>query len=237
VFCERGGSLAFSLPRLFVARVLTLAARHARADPSAAPHTDAPVRPKGSDAIASVDSTARGIDLLVSAGWGASTGNVGRLELAPYGASLGMDLGYTWSTGFRLGGYFTKSLGQALPQHRDPWIGREYDFIADTSSWSGGLSLGWDLPVYAFVLRYALGFGVTTMHWNFQEISAKSADYAEENFGDGESPSVGVHLAPGIALLWPYHWFEAGVGFDYLAQVKDTIPSGFVGKLLVGVRR
>ncbi len=68
-------------------------------------------------------------------------------------------------------------------------------------------------------------------HWDFQETPTKSL-----NFGDGSSPTVGVHFAPGFALLWPYRWFEAGVGFEYLAQVKDTIPSGFIGKLLIGVR-
>ncbi|MEI9935790.1 MAG: hypothetical protein WDO69_01065 [Pseudomonadota bacterium] len=173
----------------------------------------------------------RGFDLLATAGWGVSTGNVVQLELAPYGASFGIDVGYIWSSGFRLGGYFARSLGHSVLQHRDPRIGREYDFGADTSSLSGGLSLGWDVPLYFLALRYTLGFGVSSMRWDFQKISANSV-----KFGDGSSPSIGVHVAPGVALLWRYHWFEAGAGFEYFAQVKDTIPSGFVGKLLVGVK-
>jgi hypothetical protein len=89
------------------------------------------------------------------------------------------------------------------------------------------------VPVYALVLRYTLSFGVTAMRWEFPQPQPEAKSVS---IGNGNSPTVGVHFAPGVALLWPYHWFEAGVGFEYLAQVKDTIPSGFVGKLLVGVR-
>jgi hypothetical protein len=168
--------------------------------------------------------------VLATAGWGVSTGRLLNLELAPYGASFGVDLGYTWPGGFRLGAYFSNSLGSGVRQHRDPRIGREYDFTADSSCLNGGLSLGWDVPLYSLVLRYSLSFGVTAMHWEFQDVPGGA-----ERF-DANNPNVGVHVAPGVALLWPYRWFEAGVGFDYLAQVKDTIPNGIVGKLLVGVR-
>jgi hypothetical protein len=52
----------------------------------------------------------------------------------------------------------------------------------------------------------------------------------------GDSPVVGFHFAPGATLLWPYDWFEGGVGFRYLVQVNDAIPSGFLGELLFGVK-
>lgn len=168
--------------------------------------------------------------MLATAGWGTSTGTLLNLELAPYGASFGVDLGYTWAVGFRLGAHLTNSLGQGVRQHRDPRIGREYDFTANASSVSGGLSIGWDVPLYSFVLRYSLSLGVTSMHWDFQEVPENAVRF------DANNPSVGFHVGPGVALLWPYRWFEAGVGFDYLAQIKDTIPSGVVGKLLIGVR-
>jgi hypothetical protein len=174
----------------------------------------------------------QGLDVLASAGWGSSTATIGELELAPYGATFGVDAGYTWSIGFRLGAYFDAGLGREVVQGRDPRVGSDFDFTADTSSNHGGLSVGWDLRAYSLLLRYTLRFGVTAMRWNFEGTRPISA-----SFDDPSSPSVGPHFAPGVALIWPYRWFEGGVGFDYLVQADDgAIPSGCVGKLLVGVR-
>jgi hypothetical protein len=140
-------------------------------------------------------------------------------------------LGYSWRSGFRLGGYFFHSLGGSLPNRREPRVGPAFDYTAEASSLNGGLSLGWGVPLYCFVLRYKLSLGVTAMHWAFH-----TATPAAVGFGDDSSPSLGFHLAPGVALLWPYGKFEGGAGFEYLAQIKDTIPSGFIGTLFVGVR-
>jgi hypothetical protein len=143
-----------------------------------------------------------------------------------------MDVGYTWPVGFRLGAQFESSLGHNVALRRDPRVGPDYDVTADTSSISGGLSLGWDLPFSVFVLRYNLRLGMTAMRWDFAGGARPSADFATRT-----SPAVAVNFVPGVALLYPYRWFEAGVGFDYLAQNDDgVIPSGLIGKLLVGVR-
>jgi hypothetical protein len=224
----RPSSLSRIVALLPLALGLAVCARPARAEsgnPAAAETakgSDAPPRP----------FSLRGFDVLATAGWGASTANIRQLKLEPYGASFGFDAGYTWPSGFRLGAYFSDSLGVAQPQHREPRVGPEDDFVVDTSSVSGGLSVGWAVPVYALVLRYTLSFGVTAMRWEIADsVASKSV-----SIGNGSSPTVGVHFAPGVALLWPYRWFEAGVGFDYMAQVKDTIPTGFVGKVLVGVK-
>ena len=173
----------------------------------------------------------RGFDVLATAGYGAHTGKIVHLELAPYGGSFGIDLGYSWRSGFRLGGYVFKSLGRSVEQRRDPRIGREYDLTADASSINGGLSLGWGVPLYGFILRYELKLGVTSMQWDIQDASGLRGGYDES-----ASPTLGMHVAPGVALLWPYGLFEGGVGFQYLAQIKDTIPSGFIGTLFLGVR-
>ena len=37
-------------------------------------------------------------------------------------------------------------------------------------------------------------------------------------------------------LLVPFGKLEAGVGFDYFVQANGTIPDGFLGKVLVGVK-
>jgi hypothetical protein len=47
---------------------------------------------------------------------------------------------------------------------------------------------------------------------------------------------VGVHVAPGAARLWPLGGIVVGAGFDYLAQVYRSIPSAFLGQLLIGVK-
>ena len=173
-----------------------------------------------------------GFDVLASAGWGASTSKIGALDVAPYGATFGIDAGYTWPVGFRLAAQFDGSLGRSVVTRRDPRVGRDYDVSVDASSMSGGLSLGWDLRFYAVVLRYSLRLGVTAMRWSFSDAARTSAE-----FEGASNPTVAVNFAPGVALLWPYRWFEAGVGFDYLAQNDDgVIPSGFIGKLLIGVR-
>ena len=217
---------------LGLALAVTVGTRPARAE-ATAPHSAAVNAPASVAQTAPVPHySLEGFDVLASAGWGASTGSIGDLELAPYGATFGVDLGYTWSIGFRLGAHFDGALGRAVVQGRDPRIGRDFDFTADTSSYSGGFSVGWDLRLYALLLRYTLRLGVTAMRWDFEGTRPSSV-----SFEDTSSPSVGLHLAPGVALLWPHHWFEGGVGFDYLAQAEDgAIPSGFVGKLLIGVR-
>jgi hypothetical protein len=211
---------------------LALGSRPARAGSGDVHEATTPARPNSSEARPSPGLSLRGFDLLATVGWGAATANVFELKLEPYGASFGLDLGYTWPIGFRLGGYFDQSLGHALPQHIEPRIGPESDFIADTSSTSGGLSVGWAVPVYALVLRYTLSVGVTAMRWEFPTLPTTRA----VTVGDGNSPAIGVHFAPGVVLLWPYRWFETGIGYEYLAQSKSSIPSGFVAKLLIGVR-
>jgi hypothetical protein len=205
----------------------------AQAEPLAPQRPDARAPASSVKTAPSSRRSLQGFDVLASAGWGASTATIGDVELAPYGAMFGADVGYTWSIGFRLGAHFDAGLGREVVQGRDPRVGRDFDFTADTSSYNGGFSVGWDLRAYSLLLRYTLRLGVTAMRWDFAGTRPISA-----SFDDASSPSVGLHLAPGVALLWPYRWFEGGVGFDYLAQAEDgAIPSGFVGKLLIGVRQ
>jgi len=156
---------------------------------------------------------------------------VGDLELAPYGASFGGEVGYTFSVGLRLGAHFDYSLGHGVVEHRDPRIGRDVDFTADASSINGGLSMGWDVPLCMLLLRYTLRLGVSSMSWDFGSTTRRPVEFETLS-----NPVIGLHVAPGMAVLWPYRWFEAGVGFDYLAQSNYAIPSGFIGKVLIGVR-
>ena len=77
-----------------------------------------------------------------------------------------------------------------------------------------------------------LRLGVTAMRWDFTGGARTSPEFAGTH-----NPAVAVNFAPGVALFYPYRWFEAGIGLDYLAQNDDgVIPSGLIGKLLIGVR-
>jgi len=153
------------------------------------------------------------------------------MDLAPYGASLGLDAGFTFAFGLHVGGYFDYSFGHTTAQQRDPLIGREFDYDADTSALSAGVRVAYDVPLYTLVLRYKLGLGVTSMSWDFGDVEASDVFY-----GDVSQPNVGVHVAPGAALLWPLGTLVVGAGFDYLAQVNPSIPSALLGQLLIGVK-
>lgn len=172
-----------------------------------------------------------GFELLASAGYGASTGDVNDVAIAPYAASFGLEAGYTFPVGFRLGGYFGYGLGRSVQAHREG-IGADFDFVIDASSLNFGLSLGYDVPLDAFVLRHSLGLGATMMHWDVTGVPPESV-FTD---ADAQSPTTGFALAPGLALLWPHGLFECGVGFDYLVQSNGGIPPSFLGKLLVGVK-
>lgn len=196
--------------------------------PTAATSADTP-----GAAAASADSRASlaGFRVLASAGYGASTTKFRHLDLTPYATTFGLDVGYTFRVGLSVGGYFEYSLGGSKLQHRDPLIGRTVDFTADASSLHGGLTIGWDVPIYVLVLRYKLGFGISSMKWNFG--SAPETVYHYESWSN---PTTSFHFAPGLAVLYERALFEGGIGFDYFVQTSGTIPAGAVGKLLVGVK-
>jgi len=172
-----------------------------------------------------------GVYLLATAGYGDNTQDIRGMNLAPYSAGFGLNAGFTFEFGLHLGAYFDYSLGRTTAQHYDALVGRPLDYDADTSSWSSGVRFAFDVPLHLLVLRYSVGVGVTSMTWDFGDVDASDVLY-----GDASNPSVGIHFAPGLALLWPHDRFVAGVGFDYLAQVNVTLPSGFLGRLFLGVK-
>lgn len=173
-----------------------------------------------------------GFELLASVAYGASTGRVAGLELEPYGATFGIEPGYIWGTGFRLGVYFDYGVGRAIEQHQQPRSGSGFNFTADTSSLITGLSLGYDLKLYFLVLRYTLDLGLSRMSWDLSGIPVGTLLGLTPEHGS----DLGFHLAPGLSVLWPFGRFECGLGVEYLVQTADLIPAGILGKLLLGVR-
>jgi hypothetical protein len=145
---------------------------------------------------------------------------------------VGLDLGYRWSSGFRLGAHFGYGFGRSVTQRRTLLGGDEYDLTANASSFTGAVSFAYDVPLFFLMLRYSLDLGVISMWKDLGGIPLRSF-FDEEDF---DSPNWGFYAAPGAALIWHRGALEVGVGFDYLVQVNDAIPNGFVGKLITGVK-
>jgi len=226
--------LRAALTPLLVGLAYFLRAAAAEAEPTAPPSTavaeSASVAP--SPALAAKSRRLAGFDILASLGYGNASAKVGDLELQPYGASFGLDLGYTFRGGFRLGGVFGYGLGRAVAQRRDAIVGRDVDVTADTSMLNMATSLGWDVPVSFLVLRYTVNLGASVMWWSFGDTPQK---LIFRNFAS-TSPTVGVFVAPGVTALWNHDIFRCGLGFDYVVQSNDAIPPAFLGELLVGVK-
>ena len=208
--------------------VVALGARAAHAEP--APLPPAPAAPVAAPAAPAAPQLA-GFMALATGGYGASTTSVRGMGLAPYGATFGLDAGFTFRFGLHLGAFGAYSMGKTTNEHRDPIIGQAFDFKADTSNLTAGLSVGWDVPMSCLVLRYGMGLGFTSMKWDFGGVDA-----ADVRYGDAKNPSTGFQFAPGATVLWPHGKFQGGVGFDYVVQANGTIPSGFIGKLVAGVK-
>lgn len=201
-----------------VARAAPLAAEAPAAQPP--PHSDAGAK------------SPVGFEVLATVGYGASTSEVGNLDLEPYAVRFGLDAGYCWSSGFRLGLDVGYGVGRSIAQRRQPLIGAEQDVTTNASSVTGAITVGYDVPLNFLVLRYSLGLGAAAMSWDLGGLPKRSF-FNEENWDD---PAWGFFLAPGGSLLWRRGLLEVGVGFDYLVQTNDAIPTGFVGELLTGVK-
>jgi hypothetical protein len=171
-----------------------------------------------------------GFGILASMGYGASTASVGDLDLKPYGTSIELDVGYTFSFGLRLGAYGTYGLGNEITETVDGGLRGPRDVIIDTSSVNTGASFGYDVPLDILVLRYTLNTGVTFMMFHFDGASADAMDFEEAN-----SPAIGFHFVPGATLLVRRGRMECGVGFDYFVQANAVIPNGLLGKVMLGV--
>ena len=195
---------------------------------AASPGDSASSPPSSSEAGAAERA---GFEILAMGGWGESTADVRNLEMQPYGASVGLDLGYAFRSGFRLGATAGYGAGRTVHQRHDGFRDDDFDVDADSSSVNFALTLGYDVPLSVFLVRYSLGFGATFMRWDLGEIPAESVWSGVS----ANSPTSGAFIAPGVALLWPQGLFRCGIGFDYLVQANGAIPPAFLGKLLVGV--
>jgi len=197
----------------------------AGAEPAAA-------EPAKSAAVPAAASSLAGFEVLASFGYGASTSKIFGADFQPYSATVGLNFGYTFRSGFRLGGVFGYGLGRSVNQRYEPVVGKPYDLTTDSSILNLATSLGYDVPLSFLVLRYTVNLGVSVMSWDLGDVPPNSV------FGNllATSPNVGVFIAPGVTLLWRRELFECGLGANYLVQSNNAIPTGFLGELLAGVK-
>jgi hypothetical protein len=170
-------------------------------------------------------------ELLANLGYGNATTDFTDVKLNPYGALFGVDAGYTWRFGLRLGLHVDYGLGRSESQRYDRALLRDISFTSEGQSASSSLSLGYDMWLYFLILRYSLDLGISWMRWDFGDLPYASLG----GYASLRDTVVGFHLAPRLALLWPIGRVECGLGMRYLVQVADEIPSGLVGELLLGV--
>jgi hypothetical protein len=168
-------------------------------------------------------------EALASVGYGTVT-ELEQLELQPYGPAFGLDVGYTWEIGVRLGVELSYGLGRETSQTYGR-RNRETSLTSHGESFTGVVSVSYDLWLRFLVLRYSLGLGATRVSWKLSNVEGSFAGYVAP-----EGSTVSFVFAPGLSVLWPYRHFECGVGFDYFFQAEAQAPSGIVGQLLVGIK-
>lgn len=184
----------------------------------------------------------RGFDLFASVGYGLATSRIRDLDIEPYGASFGLDTGYTFNRGVRIGVYGQYGLGRTRDSTHEPLLGDPFPVTADAMGVTAGASVGYDLPLYMWglstpalhvlVLRYTLSLGLSWMQWDLGELPTRPV----AGFGQDKSSVLGFHMAPGLCLLWRIGKLETGLGFDYWIQAEERIPPGVLFKLLLGVK-
>jgi hypothetical protein len=200
---------------------------------ASAPSHDVALPPVATESVLLPSEKGRqGFDLLAKAAFGKATDQAYGLDIEPYGANFGLDSGYTWAFGLRLGVSVDYGLGRTLHQVRDPRIGRTNEVTTQASALNSALSIGHDLWLRFLILRYSWSFGVSWMSWDFTSVPPSTI----HGYASSKGSTAGFYAAPGLAVLWPLGHFTCGLGFDYVIQTKNQIPSGILPKLLVGVK-
>lgn len=163
-----------------------------------------------------------GFEALASVGYGAATDNYGDAQYVedipadPFGFMLGVDVGYTFRFGLRLGLTYTHGFGREIEATRTG-VGGAVDYPVHTHHQSDitGASVGYDWLLAPIRLRASLDGGLVWLN-------------TTDNAGD--MPAFTLLLAPGVSALWQLGPLELGVGAKYYAFL------GFAGSLLAGAR-
>jgi hypothetical protein len=149
-----------------------------------------------------------GFELDGTLGYGVATGfwTAGERQVDPYGVTPGLDFGYTFPFGFRIGTDASYGFGRRLE-----YTSRTGEVITThASSFTWGASVGYDMLLSSFKLRGAIDGGLAVY---FDEGDAAPSFYA----------------GPKVAFIWQYRAFELGVQTKYLWAVPSVFHVGLLG--------
>lgn len=163
-----------------------------------------------------------GFDALATVGYGVAIENYGDAQYVedipadPFGFMLGVDAGYTFRFGLRLGLTYTHGFGREIEATRTG-AGGAVDYPVHTHHQSDimGATVGYDWLLAPIRLRASLDGGLFWLNTTDNE---------------GDVPAVTLLLAPGVSALWQVGPLELGAGFKYYAFL------GLGGSVLAGAR-
>lgn len=199
--------------------------------PSVSAESTAPP-PKEPATASSSHGLLAGFDILAVAGYGYSTTKVNGLEIEPFGGMFGLDIGYTFNSGFRLGARTSYGLGRSIAQNYDQLLRDDIPLTSDASSLTTALTIGYDLKVYALVLRHSIGIGFNWLKWDLGDIPYTSF----AGYSPMKGSMFGGLIDPSLALLWQTSHFQCGVSIHYFVPFTEQVPGALVTEALVGVR-
>ena len=148
-----------------------------------------------------------GFELLGMLGYGAV---VRESTHHPFGATVGVDFGYTWPVGLRIGTDVSYGFGRREEYTR--WTG-EVD-STHYSSLTFGVSVGYDVLLSSSLKLRAAG---------------DAGGLALFNRDEGDLDGGWFYLGPRVALIWNYRAFEFGVQSKYLFTSPNCLQVGLIG--------
>ena len=134
----------------------------------------------------------------------------GGKEVTPYGVTLGLDLGYTFPFGLRIGAQIGHGFGRTLEETSS--TGEVVATDVSSAAWGG--SVGYDLLLSFFRLRGAVDAGLITYYHDYHEGVLP--------------PGASYYIGPEVALIWQYRAFELGLQTKYWATSEDGSGNGGV---------
>ena len=129
-------------------------------------------------------------------------------KIDPFGVLVGLDFGYTFPFGLRLGTDAVYGIGRTIESTN--WKGEVS--TTHSSSFTWGASVGYDLMLpSSFRLRGAADAGLLVYF------------YYKGDAG------VGVYVGPKVALIWQYRAFELGLQGRWLMLYPGALQVGLMG--------
>jgi hypothetical protein len=178
--------------------VQLVGARSARAESPTESPTESPSKVEGFELVGSLGYTITGRD------W---TLNDNRFD--PFGVLLGLDFGYTFPFGLRLGTDTVYGFGRTIESTN--WKGEVS--TTHSSSFSWGASVGYDLMLSSTLrLRGAADAGLLVFFYE----------------DEGEA-GMGVYVGPKVALIWQFRAFELGLQSRWLMLYPGAFQVGLMG--------